>query len=125
MSLLQHAGIVALLPDSRPPWRKFLFGLGTQGLCLFAIVLWQLFLPSYAPDIPRRSYEAIDLIDSRPEMNPVLREPLHAPAKIAVPVPAKVAVPAPALKVVPDMRPQPHVVDTPVPAALDVTVGAP
>ena len=118
MSLLQHGGIVALLPDSRPPWRKFLFGVGTQSLCLAALLLWQLFFRPYAPDFPRRSYEAIDLIESRPSIHPApLRAPLHAPVKVAVSAPV-LAVPAPVLKVAPDTRSQPHAVDAPVPAKL-------
>lgn len=112
MSLLQHGGIVALLPDSRPPWRKFLFGVGTQSLCLAALLLWQLFLRPSAPEFPRRSYEAIDLIESRPEINSAPpRAPLQGPA---------IAVPVPILKVAPDVRSQPHVVHTPVVPALSI-----
>ena len=112
MSLLQHGGIVVLLPDNRPPWRKFLLGVGTQSFCLAALLVWQVFLRPYAPDLPRRSYEAIDLIESHPEIN---RVPVRAPLQ----APAKVTVSPPVLKVAPDRISQSRVVvESPNPAAL-------
>ncbi len=115
MSLVQHGGIGALLPDARPPWKKFFFSVGTQSVGVAVLLLCQMFFRPHAVDFPQRSYEAIDLIAPRPHVDPT---PLRAPLPPPAPPPAKVMVSAPALKVAPDLRSQPHVVESPIPAKL-------
>ena len=108
----------SLLPQSRAPWREFVFSFGTQGLAI-AIFLW---VPLLHPEIlrpPQRDYHAIELV---PTPVPVNHQPqplrvLPKPILVARldPEPAALRLPAP------QPKPKSKVEDAPAP---EVTIAA-
>lgn len=109
MPELQHSEVVALLPDSPPPWRKFLFSVGGQAVLIAALLVGQMFWRPYVFDSSRRSYQVVELVEPRPYVNP-------APERVPIPPPPKVTISVPVLKVAPDVKPQPRIVESPIPA---------
>ena len=45
MALSLETGTFGLLPESRPPWKEFLFSMGTPGLALTLILIVGLLHP--------------------------------------------------------------------------------
>jgi TonB family protein len=64
-------GPITLLSEYRPPWKEFVFSLGTQGLALFLLV-WLAVLQPNVLVPPARDYHFIRLVDTPP---PVSLEP--------------------------------------------------
>ena len=84
-----HTSLFTGLPESRPPWKEFLFSMVTQGGAL-ALLLW---VGIFGPEIikpPTRVLEAITLVTTPPPVN-------HQPAPVKefkVPMP-KIVEPNP------------------------------
>jgi TonB family protein len=92
----------SLLPDSRPPWKEFVFSMVTQGGAI-ALLLW---IGIFRPQIltsPARDYHAIALVETPP---PVNHEPQplrefkvpEAVAHLDTPIPENLRLPAPTPK---------------------------
>jgi len=114
--------LFSLLPEKRPPWKEFVFSMGTQGLTLFALVWVGILFPQVI-DLPNHDYHFIALVSTPPPVD-------HQPAPVRVfktpPPPAEVAKmdpPPVALRVPEEIRhakPQPE----DLPAAPKVTLAA-
>jgi TonB family protein len=65
------SGPVTLLSEYRPPWKEFVFSLGTQGLAVFLLV-WLAVLHPNVLVPPARDYHFIRLVDTPP---PIRLEP--------------------------------------------------
>jgi TonB family protein len=92
----------SLLPDSRPPWKEFVFSMVTQGGAI-ALLLW---IGIFRPQIltsPARDYHAIALVETPPPVNhepQPLRE-FKVPDPVAhldTPIPENLRLPAPTPK---------------------------
>jgi len=101
------------LPERRPPWKEFIFSMGTQGLTLLGLIWVGVLFPQVI-DLPNHDYHFIALVSTPPPVN-------HTPAPVRVfkttPPPVVAAVePRPeALRVPEEIRrakPQPE--DLPV-----------
>ena len=96
----------SLLPDSRPPWKEFVFSMVTQGGTIALLVWVGIFRPQILTP-PARDYHAIALVSTPPPVN-------HQPAPIRVIEPPKVVA---QLKTIPDNlrlvapKPKPQVQD--------------
>src|SRR5215469_3326054 len=92
----------SLLPDSRPPWKEFVFSMVTQGGAI-ALLLW---IGIFRPQIltpPARDYHAIALADTPPPVNhkpaPVREFKVPEPvAHLDTPIPDNLRLPAPTPK---------------------------
>jgi TonB family protein len=92
----------SLLPDSRPPWKEFVFSMVTQGGAI-ALLLW---LGIFRPQIltpPGRDYHAIALVETPPPINhqpaPVREFKIPDPvAHLDTPIPENLRLPAPTPK---------------------------
>src|SRR6201997_5862879 len=100
-SVPQHTPF-SLLPDSRPPWKEFVFSMVTQGGAI-ALLLW---IGIFRPQIltpPARDYHAIALVETPPPVNhepQPLRE-FKVPEPVAhldTPLPENLRLPAPTPK---------------------------
>ena len=75
-----------MLPDKRPPWKEFVFSMGTQSIALLALG-WLVILHPQVLVSPARDYHAIALVATPVPVN-------HEPAPVRVlkaPVLAKLA----------------------------------
>ncbi|MGH9510780.1 MAG: energy transducer TonB [Terriglobales bacterium] len=91
-------GPVSMLPDRRPPWKEFVFSLGSQG-ALVVIGLWICLLHPNVLVQPSRDYHFIRLVSTPHPVN-------HDPAPVRVlkaPPPVEVNTPE-ALKLPPPLR---------------------
>jgi TonB family protein len=103
----------SLLPDSRPPWKEFVFSMVTQGGAI-ALLLW---IGIFRPQIltpPARDYHAIALVDTPPPVNhepaPIREFKIPDPvAHLDTPIPDNLRLPAPT----PKPRPQTEVAEAP------------
>src|SRR5207245_5079256 len=68
MTSCPESALIALLPDSQPPWREFVFSMGTQALALFFLFLIGLSHPEVLVPLPR-DYYFIRLMDTPPPVN--------------------------------------------------------
>jgi TonB family protein len=84
MSQISDHSMFSLLPDRRPPWKEFVFSMGTQGLALLMVIWFAVTHPEIILP-PAHDYHAIELV---PTPVPVPREP--APLKV-IPAPRTVA----------------------------------
>jgi TonB family protein len=92
----------SLLPDSRPPWKEFVFSMVTQGGAI-ALLLW---IGIFKPQIltpPARDYHAIALVDTPPPVNhkpaPVREFKVPEPvAHLDTPIPQNLRMPSPTPK---------------------------
>ena len=100
-----HCEVVALLPESRPPWKKFLFSLGAQSLCVL-LALWIVLLRPHALDPEPRDHYVVRLVDTPRPINhvpaPLPPTRLPAEAELQPPAPQPIKVPA-------DTKPRPRV----------------
>src|ERR1700751_2097148 len=103
----------SLLPDSRPPWKEFVFSMVTQGGAI-ALLLW---IGIFRPQIlttPARDYHAIALVETPAPVNhdpQPLRE-FKVPEPVAhldTPIPQNLRLPAPT----PKPRVTPEVAEAP------------
>jgi TonB family protein len=113
--------LFSLLPEKRPPWKEFVFSMGTQGLTLVALVWVGVLFPQVI-DLPNHDYHFIALVSTPPPVN-------HTPAPVRVfkstppPQVAAVEPPPEALRVPEEIRhakPQPE----DLPAAPKVSLAA-
>ena len=114
-----HCEVVALLPESRPPWRKFLFSLGAQSL-LVLLALWIVLLRPHALDPGPRDRYVVRLADTPHAINHVPAIPptrLPAEAELQSSAPQPIKVPA-------DAKPQPRVATQLAPVNLPIPVKA-
>ena len=95
-------GLFSLLPDRRPPWKEFLFSMGTESIALL-LLAWVAVLHPNVLVPPTRDYHAIELV---PTPVPVNHEP--APVKVLkAPVMANLApVPPAAIKLPAEPKPK-------------------
>ena len=92
----------SLLPDSRPPWKEFVFSMVTQGGAI-ALLLW---IGIFRPQIltpPARDYHAISLVETPPPVNhqPAPVREFRVPEPVAhldTPLPENLRLPAPTPK---------------------------
>src|SRR6201997_3840674 len=111
-SVPQHTPF-SLLPDSRPPWKEFVFSMVTQGGAI-ALLLW---IGIFRPQIltpPARDYHAIALVETPPPVNhepaPVREFKVPEPvAHLDTPIPQNLRLPAPT----PKPRVTPEVAEAP------------
>src|SRR5947209_11181849 len=86
----QHSNVFALLPDAKPPWRKFLFSMGTEGLVV-VLAAWAILSHPRAIDAMKRDYRLVTLeapIPPSPTVPPkVTPKPLPKPAEVKLPEP--------------------------------------
>lgn len=108
-----HHTPFSLLPDSRPPWKEFVFSMVTQGGAI-ALLLW---IGIFRPQIlttPARDYHAIALVETPAPVNhepQPLRE-FKVPEPVAhldTPIPENLRLPAPT----PKPRVTPEVAEAP------------
>ena len=103
MSSFPKSGVVALLPESQPPWKEFFFSIGTQALALVLLFLIGVSHPEVLVPLPR-DYHFIRLVDTPTPVNhqpaPTLLQEKQAlvalsetPAKDTVRVPAELPKP--------------------------------
>ena len=104
--------LFSLLPEKRPPWKEFVFSMGTQGAALLAVVWVGVLFPQVI-DLPNHDYHFIALVSTPPPVN-------HQPAPVRVfktPPPPEVAKVEPnpdALRVPEEIRhPKPQPEDLP------------
>ena len=95
----------SLLPDSRPPWKEFVFSMVTQGGTIALLVWVGIFRPQILTP-PARDYHAIALVSTPPPVNhqpaPVREFKVPEPvAHLDTPIPENLRLPAP--------RPKPRV----------------
>jgi TonB family protein len=109
MYLTPDHGLFAGLPDRRPPWKEFMFSMGTQSVAV-VLVVWLAVLHPQVLVSPSRDYHAIELV---PTPVPVNHEP--APVKVfKAPVMANlVPVPKDAVRLPSDIKPK--IDETPAP----------
>ena len=95
-------GLFSLLPDRRPPWKEFVFSMGTQSVALL-LLAWLAVLHPAVLVSPNRDYHAIELVSTPVPVN-------HEPAPVKVfkaPVMANLApVPPSALKMPDEIKPK-------------------
>lgn len=95
-------GLFSLLPDRRPPWKEFVFSMGTQSVALL-LLGWLAVLHPQVLVSPSRDYHAIELVSTPVPVN-------HQPAPVKVlkaPVMANLTpVPKDALKLPSDIKPK-------------------
>src|SRR5207245_10005311 len=68
MSSFPQSGVVALLPESQPPWKEFIFSMGTQALALFFLFLIGISHPEVLVPLAR-DYHFIRLVATPPPVN--------------------------------------------------------
>src|ERR1700730_6377827 len=61
-------GPVSMLPDRRPPWKEFVFSMGSQS-ALVVLLLWIGILHPNVLSPPRWTYHAIRLVITTPPVN--------------------------------------------------------
>src|ERR1700757_898214 len=100
MYLTPDRGLFAGLPERRPPWKEFMFSMGTQSIAVVLLV-WLAVLHPQVLMPPARDYHAIELV---PTPVPVNHEP--APVKVfKAPVMANlVPVPKDAIRLPSDVK---------------------
>jgi len=69
-------GLFSLLPDRRPPWKEFVFSIGTQSAALL-VLGWLAVLHPQVLVSPSRDYHAIELVSTPVPVN-------HEPAPVRV-----------------------------------------
>ena len=103
-------GLFSLLPDRRPPWKEFVFSIGTQSVALL-LLAWLAVLHPAVLVSPTRDYHAIELVNTPVPVN-------HEPAPVKVfkaPVMANLApVPPATIKLPAEPKPKVHE-ETPAP----------
>jgi TonB family protein len=102
MSPFQQIAPFSLLPQSRPPWKEFLFSSVTQAVGV-ALLLWVGVLHPQILTPPARDYHAVELVATPPPVNhepaPVKQFKLPTVARIEPPTPATLHTPTPIPKV--------------------------
>jgi TonB family protein len=78
-------GCVSMLPDRRPPWKEFVFSLGSQS-ALIVILLWISILHPNILTAPLRDYHAVRLVNTPHPVNhdPAPVRPMKAPPVVRV-----------------------------------------
>jgi TonB family protein len=121
MTMPSQTTLFSLLPESRPPWKEFLFSSVTQALVV-AFLLWvgvfrpQIFTP------PARDYHAVELV---PTPVPVNHEPAPVKQFKTATVTPKIPAPTPLAVKAPTRLPKPTPVETPVPPKMEVAAMKP
>jgi len=119
MALLQETGTFGLLPETRPPWKEFLFSMGTQSIALSLLLIMGLLHPQVLLPEPR-DYHFVQLVNTPP---PVKHEP--APMRVlAKPEVAELPTPSPDALRLPPPLPKPKKLDEPVAIAPKVEIAA-
>ena len=119
MALLQETGTFGLLPETRPPWKEFLFSMGTQSIALSLLLIMGLLHPQVLLPEPR-DYHFVQLVNTPP---PVKHEP--APMRVlAKPEVAVLPTPSPDALRLPPPLPKPKKLDEPVAVAPKVEIAA-
>jgi TonB family protein len=111
----------SLLPESRPPWKEFLFSSVTQGGAV-AVLLWIGVLHPQVLAPPVRDYHAVELVTTPPPVN-------HEPAPVKqFKVPetvARIQLPPPAVLHTPAPIPKIHETETPVAPKVEIAESKP
>lgn len=87
-------GPVSMLPDRRPPWKEFVFSMGSQSV-LVALLLWIGLLHPHVLTPPARDYHFIRLVSTPHPVNhdPAPIRPLKAPPMVEVKSPEPLKLP--------------------------------
>lgn len=122
-------GPVSMLPDRRPPWKEFVFSMGSQSV-LVLLLLWVGLLHPNVLKPPPRDYHFVRLVSTPHPVNhePAPTRPLKAPPIVEVktpdalklpPTPVRVEhhdpLPVPKIEVTSKLPPQPAVTVIPKP----------
>ena len=111
----------SLLPESRPPWKQFLFSTLTQAGAV-ALLLWVGVLHPQILTPPERDYHAVELVATPPPVN-------HEPAPIKqFKVPqtvARIEPPDPAVLHKPAPIPKVHEIETPAAPKVEIAESKP
>jgi TonB family protein len=108
----QHSNVFALLPETRPPWRKFLFSMGTEGLVV-VLAAWAILSHPRAIEAVKRDYRLVTLeapIPPSPTVPPKVT-PKQPPKEAEVKLPEPEPEPEP-IKVATKPKIQPPVPQT-------------
>lgn len=118
-----------MLPDRRPPWKEFVFSMGSQSV-LVLLLLWIGLLHPHVLTLPPRDYHFVRLVSTPHPVNhePAPTRPIQAPPIVEVktpetlklpPTPVRVEhpdpVPVPKIEVTSKLPPQPAVTVIPKP----------
>ena len=109
----QHSNVFALLPETRPPWRKFLLSMGTEALVV-VLAAWAILSHPRALEAVKRDYRLITLeapISPSPTVQPKVM-PKQLPKEAEVKLPEPEPKPEP-IKVATKPKIQPPVKETP------------
>lgn len=121
MTSSKHLVPFSLLPESRPPWKQFLFSTVTQGAAV-AGLLWVGVLHPQILTPPVRDYHAVELVATPPPVN-------HEPAPVKqFKVPetvARIEPPTPAVLHTPAPIPKMHETETPVAPKVEMAESKP
>ncbi len=102
MSYPPDTDLFSPLPERRPPWKEFVFGIATQGLALM-LLAWLGVLHTEVLDFPIRDYHFVRLVNTPPPVN-------HQPQPVRLLKPPTVAhleEPTPeALRLPPETKPK-------------------
>ncbi len=91
MSQFAHSDVFCLLPETRPPWKKFGFSMGTQSIIVLIAILLGALLPHTV--IPAHDHHFVRLVDTP---HPVDRVPApEQPIKVSAQTEPKTFTPDP------------------------------
>jgi len=111
----------SLLPDTRPPWKQFLFSTVTQGGAV-AVLVWVGVLHPQILTPPSRDYHAVELVATPPPVN-------HEPAPVKQfklpPTVARIVPPSPSVLHTPTPIPKVREAETPVPPKVEIAASKP
>lgn len=99
MSFADENNLFSGLPERRPPWKEFLFSMGTQSV-LMVVIAWVAILHPQVIEQPIRNLYIAQLVSTPPPINHT-----PAPVKVFKPEPTPEVAPRPdALKLPPEIR---------------------
>jgi TonB family protein len=101
--------LFSLLPESRPPWKEFLFSSVTQAVAV-GLLLWVGIMRPQILTPPTRDYHAVELV---PTPVPVNHEPAPVKQFKTATVTPKIPLPTPLVVKAPTVRPKPVPIETP------------
>lgn len=117
----QQMAPFSLLPESRPPWKEFLFSSITQGGAV-ALLIWVGVLHPQILQPPVRDYHAVELVATPPPVN-------HEPAPVrqfkAPETVARIVPPTPQALHMPSPIPKVHEMETPVAPKVEIAASKP
>jgi TonB family protein len=121
MAPFQQSAPFSLLPETRPPWKQFLFSTVTQGGAV-ALLVWVGVLHPQILTPPARDYHAVELVATPP---PVPHEPAPVKQFKLPPTMARITPPSPSVLHTPAPIPKVHEMETPVAPKVEIAASKP